>query len=58
MTILYDAKKRKPRLWIFIAILSIPALLIALFISGSKKTVENHKSAVKAAEAEDIFDRF
>ena len=58
MTILYDAKKRKPRLWIFVAFLSVPALLIVLIINGSKPIVLNHKAAVKAAASEDIFDRF
>jgi len=58
MTLFYDSKTRKARVWVFASFIIIPFTVFILMWLGTKKAVEREKIR-KSQEAEiDIFDKF
>ena len=58
MTIFYDPRKRKVRVWVVIVFIILPILLIIFGWLGSKGAVEKEKIRKEKEASIDIFDKF
>lgn len=54
----YDSQKKQPKVWIMIAFLVVPVIVVIMFISVGKKAKENKGLKEKQDQAEDVFDKF
>lgn len=55
MSFFYDPISRKPKIWIYIAFVIVPLILVFLLFASSQSKVDEYKKK-KAAETEsDIF---
>jgi hypothetical protein len=55
MSLFYDSKKRTTKMWVIIAFILIPILLIAFLFLSTRGIVEKHKSMKTKEESSDIF---
>lgn len=58
MTLFYNPRTRKPRIWIIIVFIIIPLLLLIIGWIGTRSAVKKHKEELQKEVEEDIFNRF
>lgn len=56
MSIFYDPKSRKPKVWIYIFFVVVPILILAAYMIFGQQ-MKNNKP-VTTEETEDVFKRF
>jgi hypothetical protein len=58
MTVYYDPKNRKPKIWVPAVFIIIPLILfMIIYLVGKGKLASENQSPTKKSK-EDIFDRF